>query len=486
MADFSKQMVDFRPGKSFPTAQSAEYQRKWANKTWESKSQERNYDRTRERLNFEVTKGGIVQAIDRSRSVSERIQARLAQLGIKDPNLGLPEPKYRTYVDFVIGGSRARMHEMAFGASDAVDLRKGADNSHITRHKEIEQWAKDIYDYVARKWGEDNIAGFYVHLDEKNPHIHCTIVPIDERGKLSFRKVFHGDTYDGYGKYLQQMHDEFAEVNRKWGLVRGTNIHETGARHISSEEYRRNLSAECTSLEEQIRNSRLILKSLEEDIRKAEKKVKGLTTMIQNLESKRETLQEQITELQHQVESGDIDAFDAEKRIGELEAELKDTLEKLEDKQTKLESAEEDLNDLREQISVGQSTEMRLLEMRAAATADLKEQAEMRVSHSLLPDLINDFRRMVPNLNFSAMESVEGSLLMDLAEYGNEILAMAALLYVGYVDQSTMVAQGGGGGGTSSDLPWGRDEDEDDIKWAHRCMHKARSIVKARSGGRGR
>ena len=485
MADSSKQMVDFRPGKSFPSAQSAEYQRQWSDKTWESKSKERFYDRSREHLNFEIAKGCVVQPINHSRNVVQRIQERFSQLGIKDPNLGLSEPKYRTFVDFVIGGSRQRMHEMAFGSSDAVDLRRGADNSRVTRHKEIEEWAKDIYRYVAQKWGEDNIVGFYVHLDEKNPHIHCTIVPIDERGRLSYRKVFHGDSYDGYGKYLQEIHDEFAEVNRKWGLVRGTNIHETGARHISTEEYRRSLSAECSTLEEQIRNARLILKSLEEDIRKAEKRVKGLTTMIQNLESRRDTLKEKIAELQHQVESGDIDAYDAEKRINELESELRDTLSKLEDKQIKLETAEEELSDLREQISVGQTTESRLKEMRAAATADLKLQAEMRVSHSLLPELINDFRKILPELNFSALEKVDGSLLMDLAEHANEILSMAALLYIGYVDQSTMVAEGGGGG-TSSDLSWGREEDEDDLKWARRCMYKARGLVKARSGGRGR
>lgn len=37
--------------------------------------------------------------------------------------------------------------------------------------------------------GEDNVIGFYVHLDELNPHVHCTVIPVDERNKISFNKI---------------------------------------------------------------------------------------------------------------------------------------------------------------------------------------------------------------------------------------------------------------------------------------------------------
>lgn len=41
------------------------------------------------------------------------------------------------------------MHELAFG-DQRVDLTKGADNSGITRHKDIEEWAKDVYEFMSK------------------------------------------------------------------------------------------------------------------------------------------------------------------------------------------------------------------------------------------------------------------------------------------------------------------------------------------------
>lgn len=36
------------------------------------------------------------------------------------------------------------MHRLAFG-DQVVNPQKGADNSNIVRHPEIEEWAKDMY-----------------------------------------------------------------------------------------------------------------------------------------------------------------------------------------------------------------------------------------------------------------------------------------------------------------------------------------------------
>lgn len=75
------------------------------------------------------------------------------------------------------------MHRLAFG-NQMVNLEHGADNSAITRCKDIEEWAKDIYRFVCDKWGEENIIGFYVHLDEK---IRTFIAPCcPSHSKISF------------------------------------------------------------------------------------------------------------------------------------------------------------------------------------------------------------------------------------------------------------------------------------------------------------
>ena len=60
------------------------------------------------------------------------------------------------FFKFVLGGNHDRTLEMAFG-TQAVNLDKGADNSHLQRCPEIEQWAKDVYDWCAKRYGQENI-----------------------------------------------------------------------------------------------------------------------------------------------------------------------------------------------------------------------------------------------------------------------------------------------------------------------------------------
>ena len=43
---------------------------------------------------------------------------------------------------------------------------------------EIEQWAIDLYDWMTKKYGEENFIGFDVHLDETTAHCHATIIPV--------------------------------------------------------------------------------------------------------------------------------------------------------------------------------------------------------------------------------------------------------------------------------------------------------------------
>lgn len=167
----AKQVLDCSPSAGITTLQSNEHQRRWSEKNWERAAKNGNYDITRAHLNFEIAKGGIVQPIDTSKSIPNRMREILRTRGIIDPNEEMKrkgkEPNRRTVVNIIFGGSRDRMHRLAFG-NQTVNLEHGADNSSITRCKDIEEWATDIYRFTCDKWGEENIIGFYVHLDECN------------------------------------------------------------------------------------------------------------------------------------------------------------------------------------------------------------------------------------------------------------------------------------------------------------------------------
>lgn len=54
-----------------------------------------------------------------------------------------------------------------------------------------------------------------------------------------------------------------------------------------------------------------------------------------------------------------------------------------------------------------------------------------------------------------------------------------------YLNGATQFAQSCGGGGSGSSLPWGRKEDEDDRRFAYRCMMQAHKMLKPTQPKRG-
>lgn len=401
----------------------------------------------------------------------------LAERGIKDPNEGRETPKYRTVVNFIFGGTRERMHEIAFG-NQKVDLTQGADNSHIKRRPDIERWAQDMYKFASDKWGEENIVAFIVHLDETNPHIHMTLLPIDKDKKFAFKKMFAGKDKYEYKEIMLALHDELAKVNEKWGLMRGDSIAVTGAKHRTTEEYKRELSGQCTTLEGQIEENKRILKQLYDEIRFAEKRVKGLTTMTLNLQQRKDELEEEIATVNEELKNGKGNSEELHERIKKLDNDLQKVLDNLADKQAKLEQANEQLDELKSLKDKAKDMTEQYQQQLRLSTSNLTQQVRFRLAEVLLDDLIRDFKMLLPTLSFGAKESLDDSLLQNMAERGEDIIKCAIFLYANLVDQATNFAKGHGGGGGGSDLPWGRKDDEDDRAWARRCLMMAHRMMK--------
>ncbi len=481
MEERAKQVMDMRPGKGITAAQSDEHQRNWTERGWEHATKNGNYDHSREHLNFEVTKGGVIQPVDKSRTITRRMADNLLERGIEDPNAKLAEPKFRTVVNIIFGGSRGRMHELAFG-DQKVNLAHGADNSSIKRHKDIEEWAKDVYNFAAAQWGEENVIAFVVHLDEMNPHVHCTVLPIKD-GKFKYKEIFGGANKYEYKAHITAIHDKLAKVNEKWGLYRGSSIAQTGAKHRTTEEYRRALSEECTTLEEQIEHNRMLLGQLLADIRLAEKRVKGLGTMTANLEEKKKALIQEMEALAAELKAGHGDSEELRKKIGKLDYDLQKVLDNLADKKKKLEEANRKLSELKK---LEEETRERAETYRSdlkAATCNLEHQVRYRLADALLGDILKDFQSQLSAMDKNGRSVFEGSLLKDVAERGEDIFKCAIYLFANYVDLATTFAESHGGGGGDNDLPWGRKEDEDDRAWARRCLMRACRMMKP-SGGK--
>ena len=463
----AKQVLDIKAGKGMTTSQSNEFLRN-ANGGERLKRWSGNYDSTREHLNFEIKKGGVICEVDKKTSVPKRIKMLLEERKIWDPNRGRDPPFFRTVANIILGGSRDQMHRLAFG-DQVVNLKKGADNSNIVRHPEIEEWAKDMYKFVCERFGEQNIASFIVHLDETNPHVHCTMLPITENNKFSWKSYFGELKTDGLRIY-SSLHNDIAKINQKYGLERGDRISETGARHRSTEEYH----------------------AEEKDIKHATARFKALQTMIANLESKKNRLLEEVEQLKRDRDSGKISAEEAKIRLDRIQKELEEVDEKIADKTQKLHTAELQLAQLQtktlsaerkfEEVQKKLQKEVPLLskatvkEMQQMGYMMMATDAKHRVAkyHEFLSSLPFEQRQVARQTGDILFDGSIAETIMDNAV---QVTSIAAALYLGYLDAATKISQSGGGGGGPG-TGWGRRDDEDDLAFRQRCFFMALHMMR--------
>jgi chaperonin cofactor prefoldin len=95
--------------------------------------------------------------------------------------------------------------------------------------KNLIGWAADNYRFMAEKFGIDNIVSFTVHLDERTPHIHATVVPLTPDGRLSAKEMM------GDRKKLQKLQTDYATKMQPYGLERG--LQGSRAKHTSVKEF---------------------------------------------------------------------------------------------------------------------------------------------------------------------------------------------------------------------------------------------------------
>lgn len=510
-----KQAMHVEAGKSFGTAEANENERHWNDDKIDRKNQDptNHYDKTRMKLNFEIGPDGKVHPLGyQEKSLEVRLQERLTELGWKPFK---PDSKIQPNccAKFIFGGNHDRTIEMAFG-TQTVNLDKGADNSHLQRCPEIEQWAKDVYDWCAKRYGQKNIIGFQVHLDESSPHIHALIVPVGQRSKsgrecVMWSAKFGKSRYE-YGHILREMHTSlYEEVGSKYGLERGDSIEGRNVSHLSKRDYIRKLS---------------------KDAKQAEKAVKGLQTMIRKLEREMLADRNRLKEIDEALASGKITLDRYEEQKADIQKLITEYQEKLEDKSNKLHAKEHELEQLTKDAAKARSviqpfrnhkvdfTPPQITEKVPLFGTDKWIERQNRLIAKQFTEIVRKVESLYGN---DAARQVEATQRNVLADYGelyqlrkevktlienndglkstletmldqlanpslrSKIFAIADALAGG---TPAAISSGGGGGGNSdSDLRWdGRRPDEEEEAYRKRCLKTAIIVVMRSSKSRGR
>ena len=249
------------------------------------KDKNNHYNFTRKNLNFEIVKGGkFVPLGSNPIPLHERVQMCLDELGFK-PYMDARHPDQvsknspNCTVGMIFSGDHDVLYSLAFGNQKIDTANPDADHRHIVLQQGIYQWAKDTYDFVCRKLGEENIISFAAHCDETSIHAHVQTIPVEKvkrRGRIgskyvnknnpnivlstkdwrtlpkeercnynkqtaskdfvkrvSYAKVW-GETRKAKSEYLSQLHTDYHnEVGCKYGLARGILYNE-----LSEEEQR--------------------------------------------------------------------------------------------------------------------------------------------------------------------------------------------------------------------------------------------------------
>lgn len=501
-----KQAMHVEAGKSFGTSEANENERHWNDDKIDRKNQDptNHYDKTRMKLNFEIGPDGKVHPLGyQEKSLEVRLQERLTELGWKPFK---PDSKIQPNccAKFIFGGNHDRTLEMAFG-TQTVNLEKGADNSHLQRCPEIEQWAKDVYDWCAKRYGQENIIGFQVHLDESSPHIHALIVPVGQRAKsgrecVMWSAKFGKSRYE-YGHILREMHTSlYEEVGSKYGLERGDSIEGRNVSHLGKRDYIRKLS---------------------KDAKQAEKAVKGLQTMIRKLEREMLAGRNRLKEIDEALASGKItlDRYEAQKAdiqklIAEYQSKLDDKAGKLQVKEQELEQLTKDAAKARSVIQPFRNHKIDFVSPQITEKVPLfgTDKWVERQNKSIAKQFTEIVRKIESLYRSDAARQVEAAQRNILADYGElyqlrkdvktlienndelkstletmldqfanpslrlKIFAIADALAGG---TPVAISSGGGGGGNyDSDLRWdGRRPDEEEEAYRRRCLMFAIGIV---------
>lgn len=159
------------------------------------------------------------------------------------------------------------------------------DMKQIEAEGRIEDWCNDSLKWIRETYGEQNLVSAVLHMDEKTPHIHATVIPIvtgerrkagqeEQNGKKKYRKKNPQDVRlcadDVMARHrLKHYQDTYAQAMNKYGLQRG--VDGSLAKHISTMQYYKQLVEQQDSLQENIEN----LLGLEEEAMKKLKQVKG-------------------------------------------------------------------------------------------------------------------------------------------------------------------------------------------------------------------
>ncbi len=344
----------------------------------------------------------------------------------------------------------------------------------------LDDWCRANIKWLHDTFGEDNLVSCVLHMDEKTPHLHATVVPVvssprkrrEREGEVKYKEKapaprLCANELMTRGK-LRQYQDTYAQAMAGFGLKRG--VIASGARHQTQQQYNRQQALELQSDIERLTAEIEKLAAEKDTVEKGAKDGKNRilswlgTGELPKLEKEVSDKDRQIAALQKQL-------TEIQKRYDDLKA---DSLREHNSYQKEIDAATKRAAEWESRYNAEHNRAKELHRMAYPERYRLSSGAELVsgwIPNRMYPSLSittlfhgNEFKNTSYNLSQNLLDKYDSGAI-TLHELVNELfepweqvdesqhslLAIALQTAAGGIPTPHV---GTGAGGSSSDLPW--------------------------------
>lgn len=345
----------------------------------------------------------------------------------------------------------------------------------------LDNWIDANLKWLRATFGSENLVSCVLHMDEKTPHLHATIVPVVSTER--FRKKREGErkyeTKSGprlsaddmmRRTKLYEYQNSYAAAMKPFGLQRGI-VGSTAKHQVNSDYYKQQMSLyeediaklQADIVKAQEGKSTILSWFGKGDLAKAKKELTGKDELIVKLKNRIQTLMEEKSRLQEKHKA------EIEKLRNGYQKEINQAIHRAE--RAERQSKEKDsVIDKQKQVIESLDRKANPLRYRLSSGAELV--------HYNIPNMMNpsihiwtkvdneeyDTRTYIEYFSdiwdrFSKGKATVYELINEVFEPQEQVNDKQALLLGAALDLAmggpAQVHVGTGGGGSQSDLPWG-------------------------------
>lgn len=353
----------------------------------------------------------------------------------------------------------------------------------------LDDWCRANIKWLQDTFGEDNLVSCVLHMDEKTPHLHATVVPVvsaprkrrEREGEQKYKEKdpaprLCANELMTRGK-LRQYQDTYAQAMTGFGLKRG--VVASGARHQTQQQYNRQQSLE---LQADIERLTADIENLTAEKEKVEKEAKDGKNRILSWLGTGELpkLEKEVADRDRQIAALQKQLTEIQKRYDDLKA---DSFREHNSYQKEIDAATKRAAEWENRYNAEHNRTKELHRLAYPERYHLSSGAELVsgwIPNRMYPSLSittlfygNEFKNTSYNLPHNLLDKFDSGAI-TLHELVNELfepweqvdesqhslLAVALQTAAGGIPTPHV---GTGAGGSSSDLPW-NDNDKDKLQ----------------------